>query len=558
MASTFQKNLTLLREKNPFAAFVASMKNGGFSKALDDKQSDLDLSKDILGQAEVLIILGLGTGAFYFHYQSWLSEDQERTMVFIEEDEKLLCRFLYEPKAEKLLQDPQVEILLASRKDPQLFKDVGWKFLFQKIYYVHLPYYPDPFPLQERIKATLSGIFLSASDYKNFGVDILENIYQNFLGSEKIGNLAYLSNAFANVPAIICGSGPSLDKNMHLLKKKSQKALIFAGGSAIDVLSKADIPMHFTAGVDPDPDIDRFKMSTSFEAPFFFFHRLKHSVFLLQHGLKILAGSPGGYPIEDWLYRSHDRNLPFLDGGWDVSNFCTSVACHLGCNPIILVGMDHCGTKEKMYAKNTLQDSRKEDFIPCQDIFGNPVFSKNDWLMSVSWFKEFAEKHPDLQCINATEGGLWIEGLLHVALSDVLGEIFPRQDWNGRCHAILEQSEKIRHAPQHGKESLMKIKDGLERILDFCSQILSVTSENKETANTNLTILEAQLESEIAFQYIIEPIWSIWKFALQRKIRQEKAKEKPRKEKIQQMIFFQQVANKHIYLIHKLCQKKNT
>ena len=39
------------------------------------------------------------------------------------------------------------------------------------------------------------------------------------------------------------------------------------------------------------------------------------------------------------------------------------------------------------------------------DIHGNPVYTLWKWITEAKWISDFAENHPELTILNATEGG---------------------------------------------------------------------------------------------------------------------------------------------------------
>src|SRR5207237_8873071 len=84
---------------------------------------------------------------------------------------------------------------------------------------------------------------LQLSDVADFGILAVQNTVQNRCVPYKNG-LA-LKDKFLNIPVLIVGAGPSLEKEAHLIEKFN--GLIFAGGAALNVLT---LEPHFAAGID--------------------------------------------------------------------------------------------------------------------------------------------------------------------------------------------------------------------------------------------------------------------------------------------------------------------
>lgn len=181
-----------------------------------------------------------------------------------------------------------------------------------------------------------------------------------------------LKGAFKGIPALIVGAGPSLEKNGHLIKQFEKKALIFAGGSALNVIDAAP---HFAASIDPAAPHKQFKMHPFFETPFCYQGRMSAENFSLVHGPKLLFPDSSSDAI-NWLYDQQ----PF-DSGWTVGNFLTAIALHFGCDPIIFVGMDFCYTDSRKYAQ--IEAEKPHGLVRV----GN-VLTQRDWLMAAKWTEE--------------------------------------------------------------------------------------------------------------------------------------------------------------------------
>lgn len=80
----------------------------------------------------------------------------------------------------------------------------------------------------------------------------LSNFLWNFPILKNYPGILGFENAFKGVPAVMVGAGPSLARNMHLLKKCKDKVLIIAGDAALPVLvKKLKIYPHFVVMGDP-------------------------------------------------------------------------------------------------------------------------------------------------------------------------------------------------------------------------------------------------------------------------------------------------------------------
>ena len=61
-----------------------------------------------------------------------------------------------------------------------------------------------------------------------------------------------LKSQMADIPAAVVSAGPSLDKNIQLLKRGAEKFLIIAVSTALKPLLKTGVFPDFIVAIDPD------------------------------------------------------------------------------------------------------------------------------------------------------------------------------------------------------------------------------------------------------------------------------------------------------------------
>ena len=124
-----------------------------------------------------------------------------------------------------------------------------------------------------------------------------------------------LFECFKDVPAIICGAGPSLDKNIDLLARLKDKALIFAGSTALNALIGKKILPHFGAAIDPHiHQYSRVAAAEPFPYPFFYRNRLYHEALLAISGPRLYLTGDGGYATGNWFEKMLDIEGEDLEG----------------------------------------------------------------------------------------------------------------------------------------------------------------------------------------------------------------------------------------------------
>lgn len=445
-------------------------------------------------QVTVLYIYGIGLGYYYKVVQEWLHADKQRVLVFLEDDLRVLNKFFECKIAAELLQDPQVYVFyFKDEKDQKSVLDsLDLNISLLKAQTTALNYYkqskPEAFNSLSHEIAYSSELKKSLVDeYLDFGRGYFVNCYRNlmYLSDSYVGSKLY--GQFQGYPAIICGAGPSLEKNMHLLKQLKERALIFAGGSAINILNSASIQPHLCAAIDPNEAQNvRLHHAQSYEVPFFYRNRLGHSAFKTIHGPRLFLTGSGGYDVSAFFESRLNLEADDLDEGRNVVNFCMEIARKLGCNPIIFVGCDLAFTDSKTYSGGVVFDpnveqetldqyaNHKTTGLLRKDIYGQPIYTLWKWISEAEWIGEWATQYPELKLFNCTEGGLGFPHVENKSLKDAAELFMQKQyDLSGYLHAAIQNSftasitqEQVTGAIEELKESLNRCRENLQTLYD--------------------------------------------------------------------------------------------
>lgn len=474
--------------------------------------------------SDLICVYGLGNGELYSQYKEWLQENQEHYLIFLEDDASIYASFFSSP----LLLNPQVKLyFITLENEEQIFKEISWEFLFLKFSYVAHPFYAEN--KKERMMHIFakmaffqSGVALLASDFKDCGLKVMRNFRQNSHLLPKASRGTALQKRFEKIPAIICGGGPSLEKNIGELCQLRERALIFAGGSALNVLSHYQLMPHFGASLDPDPPKERFLEQSAFESPFFYQERVSPYLLGHVHGPLLWMPSIGSYPLERWFAETLGLAAHPFDAGWTVSNFCTAIALHLGCNPIVFVGMDLSASDHRLYAPGVDEKKEDQNLILVHDSRGNPFYSRRDWVMSAEWTEQFAHTHSSTLFINATEGGVGFKGIEEIPLKEVASlHLTSSYDLDGKVHADLQMIEKIKLSREEVPKQWQLIDASLVRCQEKCRALLHLMEMAYPQApfdKGEYIINEFDLEEELIYTHFLRPLWNIWQHLFKRRL----------------------------------------
>jgi len=189
-----------------------------------------------LEKLEVVYIFGIGLGHYYFPLKKWLADDCERDLIFIEEDLSALRAFLKMEHASEILSHPQIHIRfnMDKKRMSTFLGECACDFPVENIEMIACASYKKHYRSRfyrmrlklHRLTTVNHAIFIENLYYNLFFKNLLPN-FNRFSGAF-FGNR--LKNQLRDVPAIICGAGPSLSKDIEHLRTLENSALIFAGG----------------------------------------------------------------------------------------------------------------------------------------------------------------------------------------------------------------------------------------------------------------------------------------------------------------------------------------
>lgn len=543
---------------------IATNRNGELNLLIKDDERSYALHSEEGAQKEadawfktlelediaVLFVYGVGLGYYYKAAQQWLRENDQRYLVFFEDNPAIIHRLFETEIGTEILNDPQVFLMYYDKIDED---DEEIDALFSNLTFMKYKtsalgkYLEERKKHYQQLKAKI-GYYLtfkegSAIEYINFGQYFFRNFYRNLLGLPK----SYLGNGlfekFKGVPAIICGAGPSLSKNIDQLAELKDRAIIFAGGTSVNTLNVKGILPHFGVQIDPNwYQMTRLIMNQCYEVPFFYRNRFYHDAFKYIHGDRLYITGSGGYDVSNWFEKKlgiEGHNLP---EGHNVVNFSLAIATALGCNPIIFVGVDLAYTDDKSYAdgviSHPLHDRKQhfqtknlqEELMIREDIYGKPVYTLWKWIAESIWFARFSLSSPDLIMINATEGGLGLPGIPNRTLKEASEEYLQQQyDISGWIHGEIQEHPMPSTVTRENiEEAVNTMKESLERCMQYC-QILSLEFNNQSEKIKNkeavelsfddklMSVLEA-LNQEIGYAYVLRVFSDMYLEAFAKKV----------------------------------------
>lgn len=475
------------------------------------------IGDDIHG-VELLYVYGVAHGV-YTSLLPWLKAEEKRRLVVLEDDPERLLGFFCTKEAKEAFGDNRLSIAwLRGDKEEQeaLLGKLSWYHVHQTPVVIAIEEYvakkeSQLVTLRQQIvyKATINNS--SVQEFIHGGAIFFRNFYPNMGQLEKSLWANPLFGKFKGIPAIICGAGPSLAKQIPLLEKLKNRALIFAGGSSLNGLMAAGFLPHFGAGIDPNPaQLERLKKSQA-PIPFFYRNRLYHPALMEVKGPHLYVSGTAAYDVAGWYEKEIGIHTEPINEGCNVVHMCCDIARRMGCSPLIFVGMDLAYTAERHYSPGIEEISmeairqREPEGAPIvrADIYGHPTWSCWRWIAEADWISAFAKHHAKMGIYNATEGGIGMPGIENIPLEEVV------QKWlqkNYRLDSRLKRIFSTAHLPKGTGAKVRKLHAQMEKSLVRCQELLQVISTHiTEGGIVGLGVAaEIEMTQEIAYQAILE------------------------------------------------------
>ncbi len=491
------------------------------------------VDKLTLDGVDILYVYGIGLGYHYEALQGWLQEKRERRLIFLEDELSSIQALLQSEHAEALLYNPQVvvQFLSSAKKFDAHLEETVAMYPCDRIEVVAIESYQkrkkrrfQQIRLKLLRQSAVAHAILTESLYAHkMLINLLRNI-KRWHGSFFAGGL---KGKFQGIPAIICGAGPSLQASIQMLKDLEDRALIIAGGSTIAALSNQGIQPHIGIALDPNAEeFGRLKIASSYETPLLYATRLQPDVFNTANGERGYLISDTGGPCERYFEKEMeiegDPIGPELGPeAFSVTTLSVALAVEMGCNPILLDGIDLAYTGMKRYAEGILPSSQvllsemrkvkkaPERMLKRKDIHGHYVHTLVKWVMESECIACFAKAHPESRFINVSKGGLGFPGIPNMPLSEAMqSELTLQLDLRALVHAEIQQlkmpplKEKIEHEMKTVGESLLRLSVIADQMIEELERVQS-SPRPLSLPTGKMAILEIDFQEEKAFECLL-------------------------------------------------------
>lgn len=356
-----------------------------------------------------------------------------------------------------------------------------------------------------------------------FNKEWIYNPFKNIVPIVSNPGVNCLYQLFAGKPAIIVSGGPSLDKNIHLIKRAKGKAVIIAGARTLPPLLKQGVKPDLLVSIDPGiANFQLFHRYLQEDIPLVFNGQVHPMILQYYEGPKIVGSFQN--KVTHIFRTAIGQPLMELPDTPSVACCSAVLAEFMGCSPIILIGQDLAYTGLKSHCSDAahrlgeqwkLVDERENETIYCHtdtkeicrvkaNIFqtqkkivytyefsensrkipdeeieyyelvrgydGDIVPTTHQLYTYLAWFKQIIAAAP-VEYINATEGGAYIDGATHITFRQAIEEYCIETFNPGeRVKEVLARATMEKHDYGNLLNELSKIKNSLHNIEMLCEK----------------------------------------------------------------------------------------
>ncbi|EPE7892005.1 motility associated factor glycosyltransferase family protein [Campylobacter jejuni] len=414
-----------------------SIKNNGggynenllYQDPIKELQTMLNTYNDKYLLYPVLYFYGFGNGILF---KALLQNKNHQHIVVFEKDIEIIWVIFHILDFSSELQSARLMILNTSSLDIEFFSNFCSSkpfFQFSRIYFLELMshyyerFHEDILGLNKKLAENFKNSIVS---YGNDPLDALQGIEQfvynlpQMITHPSYKELLSKRKGISDT-AIIVSTGPSLTKQLPLLKKYASKATIFCADSSYPILAKHNIKPDYVLSLERIPLTSEFFNNDfgEFDKDIVFvcagvvhpktIEYLKNKTFIITQ--KILA-----FP-----YYINLKNFCYAAIGFSVAHMAYEFATHLNYKNIIFIGQDLAYAEDgfshtKDYSnldKHEGHFQRDKGKFQCLAYGGNGKAESSEvWTMFRFFLQDTISRNIISTTYNCTEGGARIEGTI--------------------------------------------------------------------------------------------------------------------------------------------------
>lgn len=373
--------------------------------------------EEILKSKRNVLVYGFGFG---YHIEALMNRLQShQTITIVDLNVEIFNVAMTYRDLTKIIQDQRINLIVSD--DEIYISNRVLQALQEGAHLIlHVPSVKSIPTKHNRLKFVLEDWNVQSKVGQEWQEKLRVNIEQNIKLQDP--NVSCFFHQFTKKPFIIVSAGPSLNKNIHLLREIKKRAFIFSVGTALKPLLKQGIEPDMFCIIDPDPiTYKQIEGIENLNIPFVYLISASSYTVSKYNGPRYVAYNE----YSNILNLNRDQLISI---GGSVATAVLDLSIKFGGNPIIFVGQDLAFSDNRTHVSGGMYGDHPEvKSLPnMRKVKGH----NGEWLSTTlgllsykHWIENKIQEHPDIRFINATEGGAYIEGCEHMELRKVIDSV---------------------------------------------------------------------------------------------------------------------------------------
>lgn len=495
------KNFEIFQGNDPIDINLLDVNNHSFiySKPLEFLTQEIEKLRKY-DRYPYLYFFGLGNGVFY---KSIVGTDTFKTIYVVEPNLEVIYITLHMIDFSQEILDGKFRLFYS--QDIDFGNGVGILSHNQVVYgrvfelFTHAPYYEIYQSELERVNQVfLEVIKYYVYSYGNDVIDSLVGIEHHIhnlplmLSSAKLSQFPKVRNSET---AIIVSTGPSLDKQIPLLKEIADYVTILCVDASFPVLYKHGIKPDIVCSLERVVETAQFftDVPREFQEGITFVQvSLQHekAINAIDHDKQVLVMRPFGYNIVFDF-----KEFGYIGFGMSAANMAHDLAFIMGFSNCVLIGQDLAYAKDgKTHSNDHVRgtDDVNRDVITDKECIAyggeGMIRTTHIWELFRNYFeKNIVNTNDKMRTINSTEGGARINGAEEVPFKDVV-EALGKVKRKEKLNLVRESKEEYLKNYARAKSRLNRyIKIGKKYQEESTELFLELQEFSKNLVDLNIT-----------------------------------------------------------------------
>lgn len=475
-----QANLTIIggiREHTLYSRYNPKLEAEKWVETLDDT----------VNQADHLLICGFGFG---YHIEALLKAYPNKRI------------YIYEPRVEHFLAAIEACDLRPVLKNRQIamfaigddeiiqidmirniYRSINGSFAVAVIP-VYRRLYPDLInQLTANVQHEASNFRMTLLTLSKVQQEWAENIVINVKHNLRSYSFSHVRGVCEGIPAIVVGSGPSLDMEIDWLRKLQNRAIIIAAGSSAQALIKQGIDPHLIVSMDPNEANYRvFEKIDISNSPFLYIPTIKYTILdqNQDHHYRMHAFFNID-AISAYLMDLNEDDPIFLSTP-TVTGTAIQAAIYLGCNEIVFIGQDFSYPNDRFYAegiehfsKELLETRVRDADLTVKNVSGGYNRTHANMLSLKSSVEELMKRLSYDAYYNASRVGAYIENTQPKTLEQLANQ------YTNNSYSVEWFKDKIKSCASHYSE--VRIKKVIQNVKATCDSLTKLMGKLESLEN---------------------------------------------------------------------------